>query len=156
MNRWVQESWSQLAMPALLEHPQPPQHPRISACLYCAAEGGEVSESLGHQSLAALIRQEEAAVARVCTHRSVIHRYSYLHRLLPFTLGPEKSFAIPLGLARESFATPLGLRHLGPRRGHVHIRQYTYKTPSELSTFNQIFLGSQQPRKSLEPLVIPG
>lgn len=52
-------------MLALLEHRQPPQHPRISACLYCAAEGREVSESLGHQSLVALVRQEEAAIARV-------------------------------------------------------------------------------------------
>lgn len=41
--------------------------------------------------------EEEAAVAKSCTHSSMIYKHVYLHRQSTFKPGPEKGFAITHG-----------------------------------------------------------
>lgn len=45
----------------------------------------------------------------------------FLHTQSTFALGPGEGFAVPLGVSRESFVTPMELRHWGPRCCHTPV-----------------------------------
>lgn len=119
--------------------------------MYSTGSGGELVSSGGLSrppDSGCPHPKEEAVVASVCIHRSIVHKHSYLHGLSTFALGPEKGFAIPLNLTRKALAlswvwgTGVPLAWLYRIRLHLHL--YIHSA-----------LSSPQPRNSLEPLVIP-
>lgn len=106
-------------------------------CVYCTQPNKETD--LVHLDRNGLCRGAVSGYK----HGWQVESYSehFLYRLSTLAVGPKEGFTIPLSLIQGRFATPMGLRHQGPRCGCVHVSN-THSLRTSLTGCTFIFFKS--------------